>query len=146
MNAHTIATSVVDDHATVVSPLIGNGNVELLDDITVADLRAVYLDLFDVDVYNKLLGSDTVKLYRCRNSGLRFLHPAIAGSESFYEALQRRLTVTEPVEAHCREYEQHFDVVCAFQVLEHDSTPLRRSVLVTMPRTEGIDLLVRPVS
>jgi 2-polyprenyl-3-methyl-5-hydroxy-6-metoxy-1,4-benzoquinol methylase len=184
MNAHTIATSFVHDHTTVVSPLTGNDNVELLDEITVADLRAVYLDLFDVDVHNELLGIDTMEFYRCRNSGLRFFHPAITGSESFYEALQRQpwyylgekpeydfasgfistndavlevgcgpgefakklaaksylglelsskaqemaavngiQVVTEPVETHCRDYEQHYDVVCAFQVLEHIADP-----------------------
>jgi SAM-dependent methyltransferase len=31
--------------------------------------------------------------------------------------------ITQPVESHCLRYEQYYDVVCAFQVLEHIANP-----------------------
>jgi len=168
----------------VVSPLTGNGDVELLEEINVADLRALYSDSFGVDVSDEFSGVDSVGLYRCLKSGLRFFHPAVTGSESFYEALQRQSwyylgakpeydfargfvsesddvlevgcgrgefakkiaarsylglefsskaqdmaaadgipVITRQVETHCLQYEQHYDVVCAFQVLEHVASP-----------------------
>lgn len=184
MNAQIITSRAVNHARAVLSPLTGSDDVELLDEINVADLRALYSDTFGVDVTDEFSGVDTVAFYRCLNSGLRFFDPAITGSESFYEALQRHSwyylkekpeydfargfisesddvleigcgrgefakkiaaktylglelsskaqemaaadgirVVTQRVETHCREYEQHYHVVCAFQVLEHVGNP-----------------------
>jgi 2-polyprenyl-3-methyl-5-hydroxy-6-metoxy-1,4-benzoquinol methylase len=169
----------------VLSPLTGDGEVELLEQIDVADLKAPWLDSFAVDVSSEFSGFDTVGFYRCLKSGLRFFHPAIVGSESFYEGLQRQISwyyaedkpeydfargfisskdqvlevgcgrgtfaekiaarsylglelsskaqemaaakgvrvIIQPIEAHCLQWEQQYDVVCAFQVLEHVAAP-----------------------
>jgi len=184
VNARIAVSSAVNRNNPVVSPLTGHGNVELLDEINVTDLRALYSDSFGVDVSDEFSGVDTIGLYQCLKSGLRFFHPAITGSESFYEALQRQSwyyleakpeydfargfisesdgvlevgcgrgqfakkitaktylglefsskaqdmaaadgirVVIQPVETHCLQYEQHYDVVCAFQVLEHVAKP-----------------------
>jgi SAM-dependent methyltransferase len=63
--------------------------VELLDEINVADLRALYSDSFSVAA-QEFSGVHSAGLYRCLESGLRFFHPVITGSESFYEALQHQ--------------------------------------------------------
>jgi SAM-dependent methyltransferase len=158
--------------------------VELLDEINVADLKALYSDSLGVEISDEFSGIDTIGFYRCPESGLRFFHPAITGSESFYESLQRHSwyyleakheynfaggfisesddvlevgcgrgefakkiiaksylglelsskardtaaangvrVITQKIDAHCLQYEQHYGVVCAFQVLEHVANP-----------------------
>jgi len=184
LNASTDADSTIQQRRAVVSPLNGNDEVELLEEIDVSDLKAVWFDSFAVDVSDEFSGIDTVGFYRCLNSGLRFFHPAIVGSESFYETLQHQpwyylgekaeyqfargfisqrdkvleigcgrgefakkiaaksylglelssnaqkmaaadgiSVIIQPVETHCLQCEQRYDVVCAFQVLEHVANP-----------------------
>jgi SAM-dependent methyltransferase len=177
--------SIVPDYHSVLSPLTGSADVELLDEVNVVDLKAMWFDTFGVDVADEFSGVDALGLYRCPESGLQFFHPPIVGSESFYEALQRLpwyyleekpeyefargfisrgydvlevgcgrgefakkivarsyvglelsrkaqemaaaagiRVIIEPVETHCSLREQRYDVVCAFQVLEHVANPL----------------------
>jgi SAM-dependent methyltransferase len=180
----TGASSNINRHNRVVSPLTGDRDVELLESIEVADLRALYSNYFGVEVSKEFSGVESIGLYRCLKSGLGFFHPAVTGSESFYEILQRQPwyyleskaeydfargfishadsvlevgcgrgefakkivakryvglelsrrarelaaadgipVITQPVEKHSLEHEQHYEVVCAFQVLEHVTNP-----------------------
>jgi SAM-dependent methyltransferase len=178
------SSSAINQHQAVHSPLTGGGDVELLEEISAADIGALYSDSFGVDVSDEFLGVEAFGFYQCLKSGLRFFYPGITGSESFYEALQRQSwyyleakpeyefarrfiserdvvlevgcgrgefarkivaksylgleysskaqktaaadgirVVIQSVEIHCVEYKQYYDVVCAFQVLEHVANP-----------------------
>jgi len=180
----TDTDSTIQHRRSVISPLTENDEVELLEEIDVSDLKAVWFRSFAVDVSKEFSGIRTLGFYRCLNSGLRFFHPAIVGSESFYEALQQQSwyylkekaeyefalgfisqrdnvleigcgrgefakkiaaksylglelsskaqkmaaadgirVLIQPVETHRLQCQQRYDVVCAFQVLEHVANP-----------------------
>lgn len=72
-----------------VSPLSGSADLELLEEIPARDLVSIYRRILEVDVASEFRGVDTLRLYRDRESDLRFFHPAVAGSEQFYEQLQK---------------------------------------------------------
>lgn len=73
----------------VASPITRRGDLELQEEIRVADIVSAYRRYLSIDVSEEFRESPIVSLYRCRESGLRFFYPVVAGSEAFYEKLQR---------------------------------------------------------
>lgn len=70
-------------------PLCESRNVELLESIDVRVLAGLYRRIFKVDTSGEFQGVRTLALLSCRDCELAFFDPPIAGTERFYEALQR---------------------------------------------------------
>lgn len=73
---------------SVVSPLTQSNNVELIEEVKTADLLSLYnklgfLELKELKPYN------TIGLYRCIDTDLRFFYPQATGEAEFYEILQK---------------------------------------------------------
>lgn len=73
------------------SPLTGSPDVTLLETIPAGLLRDEWDKLYGIDVSGETSGLESVFLYRCNETGLRFFHPpGVAGSERFYDRLHAR--------------------------------------------------------
>lgn len=72
----------------VLSPLTQEDNTELIEDINTADLTRLYRKLGFSELV-ELKPFQTVSLYRCLDTDLRFFYPAAPGQAEFYEVLQK---------------------------------------------------------
>lgn len=195
----------------IQSPLCPDGPVDLLVELTTADLAAAWRANLGVEVNRLLINSSSVSLWRCRRSQLRFFCPTtLAGDSAFYASLQtfpwyyqsekweysrasshlpntgklldvgcgtgdflklaaeKGLTVSgcelnqeaagigrgrgfsiesKSVEEIARRAPAVFDVVCAFQVLEHVTDPHGfLTALVDLLRPDGLLVIGVPYS
>lgn len=73
----------------VLSPLEPASAVRRLETVRARDIAWTYARAFGVDVSRELGSTDSLGLYECEQSGLRFFHPAPTGSEGFYQSLQK---------------------------------------------------------
>ena len=72
----------------VACPLSHSSEVTLLETIRSSDLKKIYRSM-GVDVSSEIAGIAEIGFYHCPASDLRFFHPMPAGSEKFYEELQK---------------------------------------------------------
>jgi 2-polyprenyl-3-methyl-5-hydroxy-6-metoxy-1,4-benzoquinol methylase len=69
----------------VQSPVTG-GSASLCDEYRCADLIARYKNDWSLDVAEHFKGMNRLSLYRCKDTGYRFFHPAsLAGEADFYD-------------------------------------------------------------
>lgn len=73
----------------LLSPIEPTSMVRRLEIIQARDIVLAYAKTFGVDVSRDLHSTDSLGLYECEQSGLRFFHPAPTGSEGFYQSLQK---------------------------------------------------------
>ena len=163
-----------------ICPLCGSRKARIKHEALIKDLVKLYKRLVGSVIKKELAQEGKLTLYVCDNCDLMYFSPLIAGSESFYEALQkndwyyleekfeydvartyikendfvleigcgkgafakfissphftglefsenaiqmsRNLGIDvrrEPIEQHAQENSEKYDIVCAFQVLEH---------------------------
>ena len=74
---------------TVFCPLSGSSNVELIEKVRTNDIIKIYEELLGFNISSELYGIEEIGFYYCKESNLRFFYPAVTGSESFYEELQK---------------------------------------------------------
>jgi SAM-dependent methyltransferase len=75
---------------TIVCPLSGSKNVELIEQIKIHELVEIYKRSLKQDISSEIEPSlKHINFYRSTESDLLFFEPAITGSEKFYEHLQR---------------------------------------------------------
>lgn len=73
---------------TIVDSIIAPGApAHLIFDVRVKDIIRLYRRK-SIDVTEEFQGLDRIGLYRCSKSGVKFFHPVIVGSQSFYEAIR----------------------------------------------------------
>lgn len=70
-------------------PLDQSPHVVLLDSIKTADLVKMYAKSFGLDVTSEFGGYSEIEFYHCQSCDLMFFFPMVAGSEQFYEAMQK---------------------------------------------------------
>ncbi|HEY0057426.1 MAG TPA: class I SAM-dependent methyltransferase [Pedobacter sp.] len=72
----------------VLSPLTQKDNTELIEDIKTSDLLALYRKLGFSEL-KELEPFESIGLYRCLDTDLRFFYPQATGEAEFYEILQQ---------------------------------------------------------
>jgi len=73
----------------VKNPFIENSSVEFQTEISKERLINEYKSHYDIDISEILSSTDSIELYKCKNSGYRFYSPLnITGNSGFYEKLQ----------------------------------------------------------
>lgn len=73
----------------ITSPFIENAPVVLEKNISKQGLISSYQRRFKIDITELLSSADTIRLYRCSQSGYQFYYPfTITGNSQFYEQLQ----------------------------------------------------------
>lgn len=70
-------------------PLSGSFETVLIERILVKDILEIYQRQFEIDVTSEFNDKKEIGFYHSKESDLRFFYPAIAGSEVFYEMLQK---------------------------------------------------------
>ena len=74
---------------SVQSPLTGSNDVRVEKEIACSFLIDSYLKQFNIDVRKYFAGLDSVKIFRCLDTGYRFYYPfQIEGDREFYASLQ----------------------------------------------------------
>jgi 2-polyprenyl-3-methyl-5-hydroxy-6-metoxy-1,4-benzoquinol methylase len=73
----------------IVCPLSGSANLVLRETIEVKALIKLYSRWGGVDISSEFLDLETINFYHCLDSDLKFFHPLVTGSESFYQELQK---------------------------------------------------------
>lgn len=73
---------------TVLSPLTGKENVELVEEIQSSDILNLYKKL-GFKKLEELEPYKTIGFYRCQDTDLRFFSPSAGGEAKFYEHLQQ---------------------------------------------------------
>jgi 2-polyprenyl-3-methyl-5-hydroxy-6-metoxy-1,4-benzoquinol methylase len=77
------------DIEMVVSPLTGRPNTQLIEQLSVEHLQKQWKRSFGIDIFAEYSTSETIALYECLDTRLRFFLPStVAGSASFYAQLQ----------------------------------------------------------
>jgi 2-polyprenyl-3-methyl-5-hydroxy-6-metoxy-1,4-benzoquinol methylase len=78
------------DHVKVTSPLTGSEDVVLEEQLDSDKIIANYKAEYDFDPSGYFENLDRVAIYRCKQTGYRFYHPArISGNSELYEHLQK---------------------------------------------------------
>lgn len=73
----------------VISPLTGSKNTSLINRYSKADLVTSWQSVFNIDIENDLHEIESIDLYSCNDTGLRFFLPLkSAGGEKMYSLLQ----------------------------------------------------------
>lgn len=72
----------------VICPLTQKDNTELVEELKTSDITRLYHKLGFSEL-EELKPYDTIGLYRCLDTDLRFFHPQATGNAGFYEILQR---------------------------------------------------------
>jgi SAM-dependent methyltransferase len=72
----------------IVCPISFSNKLVKLEIFSVKDVVELYDQIFDVNIASEFKGLNEVTLYHCPTSDLIFFHPAVTGSEKFYETLQ----------------------------------------------------------
>ncbi|REJ49653.1 MAG: methyltransferase domain-containing protein [Microcystis flos-aquae DF17] len=73
----------------IVCPLSGSANLVLRETIEVKALIKLYSRWGGFDISSEFLDLETINFYHCLDSDLKFFHPLVTGSESFYQELQK---------------------------------------------------------
>jgi len=73
---------------TIISPVTGKNNVELIKEISLDVLVGFYKKKFNIDVKNFFPNNGKLYLYKCIESGYRFFYPSVEGDGNFYAQLQ----------------------------------------------------------
>jgi 2-polyprenyl-3-methyl-5-hydroxy-6-metoxy-1,4-benzoquinol methylase len=72
------------------SPLTRSADVRLIEKTPVREIAASWRRLWDIDIDGELAGTDSISLYECLQSGMRFFTPPhVAGTGRLYEQLDR---------------------------------------------------------
>ncbi|MBE9046127.1 methyltransferase domain-containing protein [Pleurocapsales cyanobacterium LEGE 10410] len=74
---------------TVTCPLSGSSDVVLLEKVSTKILAELYEKSIGESVLSEFDRLSEIGFYHCAESDLKFFHPAVTGSESFYEKLQK---------------------------------------------------------
>jgi 2-polyprenyl-3-methyl-5-hydroxy-6-metoxy-1,4-benzoquinol methylase len=75
----------------VKSPVTNNCNVTLEDELSCCRIIDAYKRDFDIDVGEYFEYLDTVKIYKCKDTGYRFYFPfSLAGKSKLYKELQKQ--------------------------------------------------------
>jgi 2-polyprenyl-3-methyl-5-hydroxy-6-metoxy-1,4-benzoquinol methylase len=72
----------------ILSPLTESSDVSLIEIVRTSDLTKIYKQ-FQFDISLEFKGAEEISLYHCNESDLYFFYPFIAGSEIFYEHMQK---------------------------------------------------------
>ncbi|MBC7915522.1 MAG: class I SAM-dependent methyltransferase [Pyrinomonadaceae bacterium] len=72
----------------VLSPLTQKDNIELIEEIKTSDLLRLYKKLGFAELI-ELKPYQSISLYRCKDTDLRFFYPQATGEAEFYEVLQK---------------------------------------------------------
>lgn len=70
-------------------PLCDSGSVASIESVKVSELAELYSQMLGRSVIEEFSGHKELGFFLCRGCDLRFFHPAVTGSEGFYESLQR---------------------------------------------------------
>ncbi|QYO62536.1 class I SAM-dependent methyltransferase [Leptolyngbya sp. 7M] len=95
---------------TILSPLTEQSHVELIEEISVADITKLYEkqpSLLEV-VKADFEGVKNVGLYECIETGLKFFYPCITASEEYYNQLNENNNVYYPDRKSEYSYASHF--------------------------------------
>jgi 2-polyprenyl-3-methyl-5-hydroxy-6-metoxy-1,4-benzoquinol methylase len=72
-----------------LSPLTSSSNIQLIEEIATDALQCQWLNSFGINIATECSGVDTISLYECLDTHLRFFSPdTVVGSASFYAQLQ----------------------------------------------------------
>lgn len=72
----------------VICPLSGSSEVVLLEKVATETLAKIYYQILKQDITSEFDNLTEIGFYHCPESDLKFFHPAVTGSELFYEKLQ----------------------------------------------------------
>lgn len=76
--------------SVTLSPLTHDKNVKLITTILPSKLISDWINTFEIDITNELIGCEKICLYQCNETDLLFFDPpSIAGSSLLYEQLQK---------------------------------------------------------
>ncbi|MFM6346037.1 MAG: hypothetical protein ACKPFK_12940, partial [Dolichospermum sp.] len=73
----------------ITCPLSKSTKINLIEEVTTKDLDKQYQKMLKCDISKEFGQTEKIGLYHCLDSDLRFFHPTITASESFYEKLQK---------------------------------------------------------
>lgn len=74
----------------ISSPITNRQNVVFQEDLNIQNIIEAYQRDFNIDVSTVFSGIDTVKIYRCLDTGYRFFYPlTLTGESELYEELQK---------------------------------------------------------
>ena len=70
-------------------PLCHSENINEIENIRVADLKKSYKRMVGDSISDEFIGTQDISFMYCVDCDLKFFNPAITGSETFYEKLQK---------------------------------------------------------
>ena len=70
-------------------PLCYSENIHEIENIHVADLKKSYKKMIGDSISDEFVGIQSILFMHCEKCDLKFFNPAITGSETFYEKLQK---------------------------------------------------------
>lgn len=70
-------------------PLCHSDNIHEIENIHVADLKKSYKKMIGDSISDEFIGIQDISFMYCGDCDLKFFNPAITGSETFYEKLQK---------------------------------------------------------
>ncbi|MBI5492389.1 MAG: class I SAM-dependent methyltransferase [Deltaproteobacteria bacterium] len=70
-------------------PLCNSGSVASIESVKVSELAELYSQMLGRSIIEEFSGHNEFGFFLCGGCDLRFFHPAVTGSEGFYESLQK---------------------------------------------------------
>lgn len=74
---------------SIICPLSGSSQVALIEKVSAQELAKLYEKSIGYNISSEFNNVSEIGFYHCPESDLKFFHPLLTGSESFYEKLQK---------------------------------------------------------
>ena len=73
----------------VFCPICNSNKVEEIEKIFTSDLAKLFKEFVGESILDEFKGHSEIIFFHCKDCDLSYFHPAITGSEEFYEKLQK---------------------------------------------------------